>query len=56
MAGLPESIAEYTRVGFLNADFVGHDYAMTLLALKGEVSSFCEVWILCGSIPPINKI
>jgi predicted ATPase len=29
---------------------------MTLLALKGEVSSFCEVWILCGSIPPINKI
>jgi hypothetical protein len=21
---------------------------MTLLALKGEVSSFCKVWILCG--------
>jgi hypothetical protein len=27
---------------------------MTLPALKG-VSSFCKVWILCGSIPQTNK-
>jgi hypothetical protein len=28
---------------------------MTLPALKGGVSSFCKVWILCGSIPQTNK-
>jgi hypothetical protein len=28
---------------------------MTLLALKGEVSSFCKVWILCVSNPQANK-
>jgi hypothetical protein len=28
---------------------------MTLLALKGEASSFCNVWIVCGSIPQQTK-
>ncbi|MDR1933761.1 MAG: TonB family protein [Spirochaetales bacterium] len=28
---------------------------MTLLALKGEVSSFCKVWIVRGSIPRQTK-
>jgi hypothetical protein len=37
------------------ANLSGLILEMTLLALKGEVSSFCKVWILCVSNPQANK-